>query len=120
MKKIGIIGDFHNSKTQSAIADSIDHSNNCLGYSTEHQWIETELLDNNNYEELLKSFNGIWSASGSPFKSLDGSLNAIKYARENMIPHIGTCGGFQHAVIEFARNKLGYTNAQHAEYSNKT
>lgn len=41
---------------------------------------------------------------------------AIRYARENNIPCFGTCGGFQHIVIEYARNVLGFKDAQHAEY----
>ncbi len=118
--EIGIVGDFHNSKTQLAIAESIDHSNKKLGYATKYRWIETTILANDNYEMELKNFNGIWSASGSPFKSMIGSLNAIKYAREKRIPHIGTCGGYQHSIIEYARNVLGFNNANHAEYSNDT
>lgn len=119
-KEIGIIGDFHNSKTQSAIANSIEHSNNKLGFATKYRWIETTTLGNDNYYKELKNLNGIWSASGSPFKSMIGSLNAIKYARENMIPHIGTCGGYQHSIIEYARNVLGFSNANHAEYSDNS
>jgi CTP synthase (UTP-ammonia lyase) len=117
--EIGIVGDFHNSKTQSAIVDSIEHSNRELGFTTKYRWIDTIILDNDNYNEELKHLNGIWSASGSPFKSMNGSLNAIKYARENKIPHIGTCGGYQHTIIEYARNVLGFKNANHAEYSNE-
>jgi CTP synthase (UTP-ammonia lyase) len=115
--EIGIVGDFYNSKTQIAIAEAIEHSNKKLGFTTTYQWIETLSIDSDNYKERLKGLNGIWSASGSPFKNLEGSLLAIKYARENKIPHIGTCGGYQHTIIEYARNVLGFKNAQHAEYS---
>ena len=117
-KEIGIVGDFHHSKTQLAIADSIEHSNRELGFKTTYYWIDTTTLDYDNYSRNLKHLSGIWSASGSPFKSLDGSLNAIKYARENRIPHLGTCGGYQHTIIEYARNVLGFKNAKHAEYTN--
>ena len=44
------------------------------------------------------------------------TLWAIRYARENKVPCLGTCGGFQHMVIEYARNVLGFKDAQHAEY----
>jgi CTP synthase (UTP-ammonia lyase) len=53
---------------------------------------------------------------GSPYHSLDGALRAIRFARESHRPFIGTCSGFQHAVIEYARNVLGFEDAQHAEY----
>ena len=116
--EIAIVGDFRNSKTQLAIADSIEHSNGYLGVTTTYRWIDTTTLDTDCYAEILQNTNGIWSATGCPFKSMNGSLNAIRYARENQIPHIGTCSGFQHTIIEYARNVLGYQNAQHAEYTN--
>ena len=48
-------------------------------------------------------------------KSLDGALAGIRFARENNVPFLGTCGGFQHLAIEYARNVLGFTDAAHAE-----
>lgn len=119
-RRIGIIGDFHHSIPQSTIADSIEHSNKLLGVDTAFEWIETEKLDSDKYETILQEFDGIWSAPGSPFKSLDGAINGIKYAREKKIPHLGTCAGYQHTIIEYARNVSGYKNAQHAEYSSDT
>ncbi len=116
-KIIGIVGDLHQSKTQLAIASSIEHANNQLGLSTKYYWIETPVLDNPDYFGLLKNLDGIWSASGSPFKSMAGALNAIHFAREQKVPHIGTCGGYQHAIIEYARNVSGLKNAGHAEYA---
>jgi CTP synthase (UTP-ammonia lyase) len=116
-RKIGIIGDYHNSITQYTIADSIKHSNRLLGFDTAFYWIDTEKLDSDNYRDILQGLDGIWSAPGSPFKSLDGAINAIRYARENKIPHLGTCAGYQHTIIEYARNVSGFKNAQHAEYS---
>src|SRR2546430_5445771 len=47
---------------------------------------------------------------------MDKTLWAIRYARENRVPCLGTCGGFQHIIIEYARNVLGFKDAQHAEY----
>ena len=46
---------------------------------------------------------------------MDGALTAIRVARERQVPFLGTCGGFQHAVIEYARNVLGWSDAEHAE-----
>jgi CTP synthase (UTP-ammonia lyase) len=115
-KQIAIAGDFHNSKTQVAISLSIEHAARLLGVETSCKWLETNELAND-YAEILGDYSGIWSASGSPFKSFNGALNAIRFARENNIPHLGTCGGFQHSVLEYARNVLGFTNADHAEYN---
>ena len=57
----------------------------------------------------------IWVVPGSPYRHPEGAFTAIRYARENSIPFLGTCGGFQHAVIEYARNVLGWQDAGHAE-----
>ncbi len=116
-KKIGIIGEYHNSITLSSIAPAIEHSNKALGFNTTFKWINSDKLENENYSDILKSFDGIWSPPGSPFKSLTGVLNAIKYARVNKIPHLATCAGYQHTIIEYARNVLKYSNAKHAEYT---
>src|SRR5262249_1870747 len=64
----------------------------------------------------FKRYSGIWVTPGSPYKNLDKALWAIREARANRIPCLGTCGGFQHIIIEYARNVLGFKDAQHAEY----
>ena len=60
-------------------------------------------------------FSGLWCVPTSPYRSMEGALLAIRYARESGVPFLGTCGGFQHAVIEYARNVLGWADAEHAE-----
>ena len=67
-------------------------------------------------DSLFDRFSGVWVTPGSPYKNLEKTLWAIRFARENGIPCFGTCGGFQHMVLEYARNVLGYEDAQHAEY----
>jgi len=56
----------------------------------------------------------------SPYKDMEGVLSAIKFARENNIPFLGTCGGFQHTIIEYFRNIVGIKNADHPESSPET
>jgi CTP synthase (UTP-ammonia lyase) len=63
----------------------------------------------------LRRFDALWCAPGSPYQSMDGALQGIRFAREEGWPFIGTCGGFQHVVIEYARNVLGFADAAHAE-----
>jgi CTP synthase (UTP-ammonia lyase) len=75
-------------------------------------WVSTEEID----KSLFERFSGIWIAPGSPQKNMDNTLWAIRYARENNVPCLGTCGGFQHLIIEYARNVLGFKDAQHTEY----
>jgi CTP synthase (UTP-ammonia lyase) len=60
-------------------------------------------------------FDGIWVVPASPYADAGGALRAIRFARERGVPFLGTCGGFQHALIEFARHLLGRGGAEHAE-----
>lgn len=63
----------------------------------------------------MKGFDAVWVLPGSPYASEAGALAAIRTAREDGIPFLGTCGGFQHALLEYARNVCGLTRAAHAE-----
>ncbi|MBX7137005.1 MAG: hypothetical protein K1X83_03405 [Oligoflexia bacterium] len=63
----------------------------------------------------LAQSDWIWCVPGSPYQSAEGALTAIRYAREHGIPFLGTCGGFQYALIEYARNILGLLQADHCE-----
>lgn len=63
----------------------------------------------------LAGFDAIWAAPGSPYESFAGAITAIRTAREQGIPFLGTCGGFQHAVIEYARDVCGLARVEHAE-----
>jgi CTP synthase (UTP-ammonia lyase) len=62
----------------------------------------------------LAGFDGIWVVPGSPYADRDGALAAIRTARTGQVPFLGTCGGFQHAVLEYARSVLGL-DVDHAE-----
>lgn len=117
VKKIGIVGDF-NSEFRPHIAtnESIEHSRNATELDFEVEWLPTDFIDNN-LDRVLKEYQSFWIAPGSPYKSMSGALKLIQFTRENNIPTFGTCGGFQHMAIEFARNVLNITDAEHAEYN---
>lgn len=68
----------------------------------------------------LRGFDAIWLLPGSPYQDLNGALAAVRAAREELIPFFGSCGGFQHALLEFARDVCGITGAGHAEYAPDT
>jgi CTP synthase (UTP-ammonia lyase) len=63
----------------------------------------------------LSRYNAIWCVPASPYTSMAGALGAIGFARKSMRPFLGTRGGCQHALIEYARNVLGLDEADHAE-----
>jgi CTP synthase (UTP-ammonia lyase) len=77
------------------------------------QWIATR--DLTDAPRDLAAFSAVWLVPASPYENMDGALAAIRFARETQRPFLGTCGGFQHALIEFARNILGLATADHAE-----
>lgn len=114
--KIGIIGDFDSKRpSHQATNEALRHCADYLGMNVELQWLPTGSLEQD-ADKSIGDFDGLWCAPGSPYVSMRGALKAIRFARENDYPFIGTCGGFQHAVIEYAQNKLGLNDVQHAEY----
>lgn len=108
--RIGIIGDFNPANpTHVATTAGIQHAAAALGSPIEPVWLATDQL-----HELAR-YHGFLGSPGSPYRSFDGALAAIRHARESNIPFLGTCGGFQHLVIEYARNVMGFADASHAE-----
>src|SRR5215510_4296784 len=98
---IGIIGDFHpENPTHVATNNGIEHAAEVLGKPVQAVWLPTDQAHD------FAQYQGLLCSPGSPYKSLDGALAGIRYARENRVPFIGTCGGFQHLVIEYARNLM--------------
>src|SRR5262245_43178094 len=77
-------------------------------------WIATPELASG-ADDRLAAYHAVWCVPASPYASMDGALNAIRFARETGRPFLGTCGGCQHALIEYARGPLGLAGADHAE-----
>jgi CTP synthase (UTP-ammonia lyase) len=98
---LAIVGDF-NASNPSHIAtnDSITHSSAALAIPVEYRWLGTEELAGPDGVSALQGFDGVWIAPASPYRSMDGALLAIRTARERRIPLLGTCGGFQHIILE--------------------
>ena len=87
-----------------------------LGVDVAATWLRSDAVCVSRDEARdLGEFSGIWCIPGSPYADMNGALAAIRHARERAIPFLGTCGGFQHAMIEYARNVLGIHDAEHAE-----
>lgn len=79
------------------------------------EWIATSTLTAANAATRLAAAAGVWSVPGSPYQSTDGALAAIRFARESGRPFLGTCGGFQHLLLECARELCAAPQAAHAE-----
>lgn len=78
-------------------------------------WIRTADAAAAAADGTLARFDAVWVLPGSPYESEAGVLDAIRVAREESIPFLGTCGGFQHALLEYARTVCGLPDAAHAE-----
>lgn len=113
--RIAVLGEFNAaSPTLPKIDSSLQHAAEELRLIVHFDWISTSELVND-AEARLESYDGIWAAPGSPYKSFQGMLNGIEFARRRNWPFLGTCGGFQYALIECARNLLGIKDADTAE-----
>jgi CTP synthase (UTP-ammonia lyase) len=80
------------------------------------EWIPTAAIGPRPAARLSR-YAAFLVSPGSPYRSMEGALTAIRHAREREVPLLGTCGGFQHVVVEFARNVLGIADAEHEETS---
>jgi CTP synthase (UTP-ammonia lyase) len=108
--RIGIIGDFNPANpTHLVTNDALQHAAQALDCPIEAVWLPTD--QRANYGE----FQALFGSPGSPNKSFDAALAGIRHARENKVPFLGTCGGSQHLMIEYARNVMGIADAAHAE-----
>jgi CTP synthase (UTP-ammonia lyase) len=115
---LAVVADFNPaSKSHVATNEAIAHSAATLGLTIEPIWVSTLEAASPEGLKRLASFSGIWAGPCSPYKSMDGAMSAIRLAREQGIPLLGTCGGFQHLILEYARNVLGYSDANHEETS---
>lgn len=113
MRCIGLVGDYDPSvPAHQAIPMALQLAANALAVDVDHEWVPTEEITQ---ISRLARYDGLWCVPASPYRSMDGALLAIEFARLNLRPFLGTCGGFQHAVIEYARNVLGWADAEHAE-----
>ena len=113
--RLAIVGDYDSSMfTHRAIDEALGHVRELREHALEWSWIETTALASD-AEPRLGTVDAIWLAPASPYRSMDGALNAVRIARTRGLPFLGVCGGFQHAVIEVARSLAGIGAADHAE-----
>ncbi len=114
--RIALVGDFNSNVTaHQAIPPALELAAKQLGKSIAYDWIATPSFDDVDAMTVLDGYHGVWCVPASPYQSLEGAVSAIGAARSNLIPFLGTCGGYQHAVLEYARNALGLANAANAE-----
>lgn len=114
--RIALVGDCDPAiRAHAAIPMALHLASDEMSYPIHPAWLATDSLGKSTTTKRLEPFHGIWCVPGSPYQSMDGALRAIRFARENNRPFLGTCGGFQHAIIESLRNVAGLKDADHAE-----
>lgn len=103
-----------------SVAEALHHGGIYHQAKVKINWVDSEGLTKENAHEILASSQGILVPGGFGNRGLLGKMEAIRYARENDIPFFGICLGMQCAVIEFARNVLGWKAADSTEVDEKT
>ena len=89
--RIGIVADYDpKNKYHVATEQSIAHASEALGVTAESLWLDTDTLDNTAAETRLAECDAIWCGTSSPYRSMEGALRAIRFARERGWPFIGT------------------------------
>jgi CTP synthase len=105
---IGITGKYTSVRdSYASIINALEHAGIALGSRVNKKWIETTNITDENAGDELADVDGIIVPGGFGTRGAEGKIACIKYARENDLPYLGLCFGFQMAVIEFARNVCG-------------
>ncbi|MHC4171594.1 MAG: CTP synthase [Planctomycetota bacterium] len=113
---IGITGKYTAVRdSYASIINALEHAGIALACDVNIKWIETTAITDENAAEHLADVDGIIVPGGFGTRGAEGKIACIKYARENNLPYLGLCFGFQMAVIEFARNVCGLTQANSTE-----
>lgn len=119
--EIALIGKYVSLKdAYISIYESLNHAGNVNDVKVNIRWIDSERLENEKVEEVLKGVDGIIVPGGFGNRGIEGKINGIKYARESNIPMFGICLGMQLMVIEFMRNVVGLKDANSLEFDANT
>ena len=103
-----------------SVAESLAHGGYENGAKVDIQWIDTENVNGKNVASILKGFDGIIVPGGFGKRGAEGMILCIKYAREHNLPFFGICLGMQMAAVEYARNVLGYKDANSTEFESSS
>lgn len=119
--RIGLIGKYLELQdAYKSILEAFVHAGSVNECQVQIINVHSEYVTEENVEEKLVGLNGLLVAPGFGLRGVEGKISAVKYARENGLPFFGICLGMQMAVIEFARNVLGLTEANSTEMDENT
>ena len=102
-----------------SIAEALTHGGLANRVKVNVEWVDAETYDKKDPAPELQGFNAILVPGGFGERGTEGKIKAAKFARENHVPYLGICLGMQMAVIEAARNVIGYKNAGSEEFDHE-
>lgn len=118
---VGIVGKYISLEdSYLSIVESLKHAGFKEKTKVNISYVNAECITKENAKEMLQEYDGILVPGGFGDRGIEGKIEAARYARENNKPYLGICLGMQMAVIEFARNVLGYKDANSEEFNLKT
>lgn len=103
-----------------SVVEALKHGGIAQRATVNIKWIDSETVTDENADELLSDANGILVPGGFGDRGIEGKIKAITYAREHKVPYLGLCLGMQLAIVEFARNVIGYADAHSVELDPST
>lgn len=119
--KISIVGKYTSlHDAYLSVVEALKHGGIESRAKVDISWVDSEHLTEENIEEILGDMDGILVPGGFGSRGTEGMILAAKYAREKKIPYLGICLGMQMAIVEFARNVLGYQDANSIELAPET
>ncbi|MCD6157983.1 MAG: CTP synthase [Euryarchaeota archaeon] len=119
--RIAIVGKYAKLKdAYLSVIEALKHAGAALGIRVCYEVLSSEKITRNNVENILKEFDGIIVPGGFGQRGVEGKIEVIRYARENNVPFLGICFGFQLTVIEYARNVVGLKDAHSTEIDPNT
>ncbi len=119
--KIALVGKYVELKdAYLSVAEALKHGGIANSAEVDIKWIQSEEVNKDNYNEILKDCDGILIPGGFGDRGIEGKMLAARYARENNKPFLGICLGMQMAVVDFARGVLGFSDADSSEFNEIT
>ena len=103
-----------------SVVESLKHGGVANETDVEIQWVDSERVSSYNVVDVLKDADAIIVPGGFGNRGIEGMITAIRYAREHQIPYLGLCLGMQLTLVEYARNVIGWKDAQSHEFSETT
>jgi len=118
---VGFVGKYLELKeAYKSLTESLIHCGAHLDTRVEINWVDSEEIEERGAEVLLGDCDSVLVAGGFGNRGVEGKIKAIQYARENKVPYLGICLGMQLTLVEYARNVLGFEDANSVEFDENT